>query len=72
MSISLANNISSQAAGLTSSGALGDGIGMWAGLAKTIRIATRGGGLYPPFTNTGTYIDVTKAQSYYLVYCYFT
>ncbi|KAI8901468.1 hypothetical protein BC833DRAFT_577806 [Globomyces pollinis-pini] len=49
-----------------SSGVVGQGADAWSNLAKTIRIATRGGMLAPPFAPGGLIIDVTGAMGYYL------
>ncbi|KAJ2994072.1 hypothetical protein HDV02_001883 [Globomyces sp. JEL0801] len=49
-----------------SSGVVGQGADAWSHLARTIRIATRGGMLAPPFAPGGLIIDVTGAMGYYL------
>lgn len=60
MSLALASNFTYTAAGA--------GLDAWVGLAKMIRVATRGGQPYPPFVPGGLFIDTSKATSYYQVF----
>jgi hypothetical protein len=48
--------------------AIGAGLEAWVSIAKSIRIATRGGMKYVPLKAGGSFIDTEKATSYYTVY----